>query len=71
MSKRLKEQAPSRSVEEIGPGDYVKVRGRLERVVSNTAQGAEHTPRHWTVQTESGSYGMFDIARYAKSGDVE
>ena len=72
MSKRIKTSAPSRSVQEIGPGDYVKVGGRFEKVSSNSAHGADHTPRNWTVTTEGGrSYSMWDIGRYAKAGDVE
>ena len=72
MSKHLKSSAPSRSVTDIGPGDYVKIGSHWEKVASNTAQGAEHTPRSWTVKTESGSeHGMFGINRYAKVEDLE
>jgi len=71
-SGNLKEGAPSRGVTEVGPGDYVKIGSRWERITSNTAQGAPHTPRSWTVQTEGGgSYGMYRIDRYAKAEDLE
>ena len=72
MSLRLKNNAPSRSVTDVGPGDYVKIGSSLQKVTSNTAQGAEHTPRSWSVKTESGStHGMFGINRYAKADDLE
>jgi len=68
---RIKTDAPGRSVREIGPGDYVRVDGKLERVVANTAEGAATTPKDWTVVTERGARGMFQIGRYAKKEDVE
>lgn len=72
MSKRLKSDAPSRNVTQIGPGDYVKIGSSWRRVSSNSAQGAEHTPRSWSVTTEDGgSHGMFGINRYAKAEDLE
>lgn len=72
MSKRLKNNASSRSVTDIGPGDYVQIGSRWEKVASNTAQGAEHTPRSWSVRTENGDeHGMFSINRYAKAEDLE
>lgn len=72
MSKRLKSDAPSRSVQDVGPGDYVKIGSHWEKVTSNTAQGAEHTPKSWSVRTESGrEHGMFGINRYAKAEDLE
>jgi len=72
VSKNLKSNAPSRSVQDVGPGDYVKIGSRWEKVVSNTATGAEHTPRSWTVRTEGGGeHGMFGINRYAKAEDLE
>lgn len=69
----LKSSAPNRSVTEVGPGDYVKVGpGRWERIESNSAHGAERTPRNWTIRTESGrSLGMWDVHRYAKAADLE
>jgi len=69
---RLKRDAPSRSCKEVGPGDYVKVGGRWEKITSNTAHGHTRTPRSWTVETEEGSrYGMFGINMYAKAEDLE
>jgi hypothetical protein len=69
---RLKPRAPSRDVKEIGPGDYIKVGAHWEKVTSNTAQGAEQTPRSWTVKTEGGGeHGMYGINRYAKAEDLE
>jgi hypothetical protein len=60
--------AKDRSVTDVGPGDYVKVAGGWEKIVANTATGATH-PREWTVTTEQGEYGMFDVYRYAKAED--
>ncbi len=71
MSKHLKSNAPSRSVTDIGPGDYVKIGSHWEQIRSNSAHGAEHTPRSWTVRTESGEHGMYGINRYAKAEDLE
>lgn len=71
-NRNLKQEAPARGVTEVGPGDYVKIGQRWERVTANTAQGASHAPRSWTVQTEGGrSYGMYDIGRYAKAEDLD
>lgn len=72
MASHLKTDAPARGVTEVGPGDYVKIGSRWERVTENTAQGEPHAPRSWTVRTEGGrSYGMYDIGRYAKAEDLE
>ena len=71
-AKNLKSGAPVRGVTDIGPGDFVKVGSRWERVTDNPAQGAPHAPRSWTVRTEGGgSYGMYGIDRYAKAEDLE
>mgnify|MGYP001601615724 CR=1 FL=1 len=72
LVKRLREDAPSRSVRDVGPGDFVKIGSRWERIRDNSAYGADHTPRNWTVTTEGGgSYGMTQINRYAKAEDLE
>jgi len=72
MSKRLKSNAPSRSVTDVGAGDYVKIGSSWQKIASNAAHGAAYTPRSWTVRTEGGGeYGMFGINRYAKAEDLE
>lgn len=72
MSKRLKTNAPSRSVTDVGPGDYVKIGSQWQKIASNTAHGASHTPRSWSVRTEGGGeHGMCGINRYAKAEDLE
>jgi len=72
MSKRLKSNAPSRSVTAVGAGDYIKIGSHWEKIASNSATGAERTPRSWSVRTESGGeHGMFGINRYAKAEDLE
>lgn len=69
---RKPDAPPSRSVAEVGPGDYVKIGSRWERIAHNSAAGAERTPRDWSVRTESGaSYGMWSINAYAKAEDME
>lgn len=69
---RLKNDAPSRSVTDVGPGDYVKIGTQWKQISSNSAEGASHTPRHWDVKTtDGGSYGMFNVNRYAKKEDIE
>lgn len=61
----------ARDVKEIGPGDYVKVGGQWKQIESNSAYGETATPRSWGVRTtDGGSYGMWDIQRYAKKGDL-
>lgn len=68
----LKTDAPSRSVTDVGPGDFVKIGSQWKQIESNTAAGAQHTPRHWTVTTTDGSsHGMFGVNRYAKKEDLE
>jgi hypothetical protein len=72
MPHHLKDDAPSRSVTDVGQGDYVKIGGSWERIASNSAAGASHTPRDWTVTTEDGAeYGMMNIQLYAKADDLE
>lgn len=69
--KELKPDAPSRSVTDVGPGDYVKVGSQWEQIKSNSATGASRTPREWTIVTESERrLGMYDIRRYAKAEDI-
>ena len=69
---RRKYNAPIRSVTEITTGDYVKVGSHWQRVASNSAAGADHTPRNWTVQLENGaSRGPMGINWYAKAEDIE
>jgi hypothetical protein len=67
-----KPSAPTRSVTDIGPGDYVKIGSRWAKVAGNTAFGSPTTPRNWTVRTEDGAaYGMWQINAYAKAQDLE
>lgn len=64
--------APSRSATDVGPGDYVKIGSSWQKIASNSAHGAERTPREWTVRTEGGgSHGMYGINAYAKHEDME
>ncbi len=61
---------PARSVTEVGKGDFIKVGGQWKEIASNTAAGAERTPKSWTVTTtDGGKYGMFNIDRYATKDD--
>jgi hypothetical protein len=62
---------------EVDAGDYVSV-GNLrdgykwEKIYSNSAAGAKHLPRSWTIVTESGGvYDMWAVQRYAKASDME
>jgi hypothetical protein len=72
MAKRLKDWTTHRNAMEVGPGDYVKIGTRWERIASNTAHGSKSLPRSWSVSTENGrSYGMFEIMRYARAEDME
>jgi hypothetical protein len=72
MSLKLKKDAPSRNVTQVGRGDYIKVNGRWEQITSNSAFGAERPPRSWTVRTEAGnSYDLYHIDLYAKAEDLE
>jgi len=62
--------ADTRSVTEVGTGDFVKVGTQWKEIEHNSAAGAEHTPRHWSIRTtDGGTYGMYDIRRYAKKED--
>lgn len=72
MPKHLKSNAPSRSVTDVGPGDYVKIGTSWQKITSNSAHGAQYTPRSWTVRTEGGGeHGMYGINRYAKAEDLD
>lgn len=67
----LKQGAPARNVSEVGQGDFVKVRGHFYEIANNTAHGAEHTPRNWTITTTTGeSFDMWSVERYAKAEDM-
>lgn len=72
MTKQRRGDSPSRGVQEIGRGDYVKIGSHWKRVESNSGQGKPGFPRDpWTIRTEDGgSYGMWDINRYAKAEDM-
>jgi hypothetical protein len=53
------------SVDDVKPGDVIKTSsgdsGNLEKIV-----GIDRRARSWTIQTESGSYGMLDIYEYGR-----
>lgn len=60
----------SRSVTDVGKGDFVKVNGRVLQIASNSAAGASHTPRHWEIVTTDGrTLSGLDIERYYRAGD--
>jgi hypothetical protein len=66
--------APTRSVLDVGPGDYVKTAaGEWRRITFNTAYGANpDSIRRWTIGIEGGAaVGMFAVLRYAKAEDFE
>jgi hypothetical protein len=68
----LKQDAPSRSVTDVGAGDYVKIGSSWKRISSNSAEGAARVPKSWSVTTEDGeTYSMWDVNRYAKREDLE
>jgi hypothetical protein len=62
----------ARSATEVGPGDWVKIGQRWERILTNTAFGATPVPREWVVVTQQGrTFTMWEINAYAKDGDPE
>lgn len=67
---RQRTDAPSRSVTDIGPGDYVKIGSTWRQVESNSAHSAERTPRNWTICSEIGTHDMWAINSYAKAEDL-
>ncbi len=68
---KLKDLKTARGVTEVGPGDYIKVCGAWVKIESNTAFGETRTPKNWVIKdVHGGSYGMFDVSRYAKAGDL-
>jgi hypothetical protein len=73
--KTLKRDVPSRSVGDVGPGDYVKIGSQWQQIASNSAQGTTQAtlPKHgWEVRTTDGrSHSMYGINRYAKAEDLE
>lgn len=67
----LRSDALPRGVTDVGAGDFVKIGSRWKQIESNSAEGASHTPRSWTVRTTDGmTYGMWGIRRYAKAEDL-
>lgn len=69
--KNLKKDVPSRSVGEVGKGDFIKVGSVWKEIASNSGEGPHHQ-KSWSVETtDGGSYGMFSIKRYAKKEDLE
>lgn len=69
---KLKNSAPTRSVTDVGAGDYVKIGQRWTKIASNSAAGLPVTPRNWEVKTEDGrQYDMYNINLYAKAEDLE
>jgi hypothetical protein len=72
MPRGLKADAPDRSVTDVGPGDFIKMGGVWQQIVSNSATGATRTPRSWSIRTQDGrTYGMYQIQQYAKASDME
>lgn len=68
---KLKDPKTAREVTEVGPGDYIKVCGVWVEIESNTAFGLDRAPKDWVIKdTRGGVYGMFDVSRYAKAGDL-
>lgn len=68
---RHRQDAPTRSVTDVGPGDFVKVDHGWMPIAKNSAYGKDPAPREWTIETTDGeTYGMFDIYLYAKYGDM-
>jgi hypothetical protein len=58
------------SVTEVGPGDWIKVRGEWKQIKSNDAF-QKKLPRKWDIITTDGlTHGMWDIDRYAKAGEM-
>jgi hypothetical protein len=70
MSVTRRDDAPSRSVTEVGPGDYIKIGSHWKRIHENSAQGSR-APRNWTILTEDGmAFGEWRINRFAKAEDM-
>lgn len=68
---RHRHDAPVRSVQEVGPGDYVKLEDGWAQITTNTAYGHQRTPRTWKIRTADGTlHGMFDCYLYAKAEDI-
>lgn len=69
---KLRADSETRTVTEVGAGDFVKIKGEWKKIRSNSATGYRPVPRSWTVQTIDGnSYDMYSIQRYAKNEDIE
>jgi hypothetical protein len=73
MTLEHNRSAPSRSVTDIGPGDYIKVGRQWKQVRSNSDHGADRPQRdgNWRVTTTDGStYSGWGINLYAKAEDM-
>jgi hypothetical protein len=63
--------ARTRSVLDVGPGDFVKVHGVWHEILSNSAFGQADLPRNWLVETKDAVYQMIDCDLYARLCDFE
>lgn len=63
--------SPNRDVTEVDPGDYIKVGDRRLPIVTNSAYQSSSLPHSWEIVTGEGTYGMYDIYRYAKAEDMQ
>lgn len=68
----------SRSITEVGPGDYVKVGGRYEEIAGIEKDYGDREPRQgvvpkrWTLITTSGRrVDMFHAHSYHKKEDLQ
>ena len=66
---QLSPDAPVRSYDEVGAGDFVKVNGGWKRIAVEPETEAR-SPNEWKFTTEdSREYDGWHVLRYAKSGD--
>lgn len=71
---KLKTRAYSCNVSDVTAGDYIEVKSKWVKIVSNTAYGAPKHPMPlgWSVVAEGGeTYGDKSPVRFARASDLE
>ena len=74
MTRTPKPSPFSRRANEIGAGDFIRLRRKTKwkEVQSNTAEGVVPTPTKWAVTTTDGLiHAAHNIQSYAKAEDFE
>ena len=69
---RLRDDAPSRGINDMEAGDFVKIGSTWKQIESVSGNVQTNPKGDWSVRTtDSGTHSGWGINRYAKAGDLE